>query len=480
MSGETALPSCTHYDLSLAIVPEAMHPAYTLYGGTIQVDCTATIENRTTAPVRTVPLLLYRLLHVDEVSDASGAALPFSQAVVALSDLRRMQVNTVEVSLLAALPAGASTRLRLRYGGPVCGYTEVYPYVHDHVSERYTLLRREVLWFPVVARSLDGCWRDASTFDLVVHVPRSDAAAREPWIAITNGQCCEVKSGPEGLRYRWHTTEAQGRLTVACAPFRQADISPDVSLYYLPEDEVGAQVVARAMVRTRELCTAWFGLMPARSLRIVEIPGGWGSEASATLILQTGEAFQAKGSDDADAYRRALSRAGHELIHLWGVPSAEEHVSRFLDEGITQYLEALLLREEAGEDAYWKRLNDYRSYFLSSGEAAASVPLAQAGLHDTVREAVSRGKGPWLMCVLHHLLGERTLVALRAFFDRYRDRGATLEDFQAAMTDAVSADADAGLTTFFQEWLWGVESSAYLAQEIEGPELVRRMGEKYA
>jgi hypothetical protein len=247
-----------------------------------------------------------------------------------------------------------------------------------------------------------------------------------------------------------------------------------VALYYLPEDEVGAQVVARAMRRTRELCSDWFGPMPAGNLRMVEIPRGWGSEASSTLILQTGDAFQAASVDDRDAYRRALSRAGHELIHLWGVPSAEEHVSRFLDEGITQYLEALLLREEIGEEAYWKRLNDYRAYFLSDTQAAA-IPLAEAGRHTKVRELLSRGKGPWLICVLHHLLGERLLPALHAFFDRYRARGATLQDFQDTITEAAGAD----LTTVFQEWLWGARASAYLAQETSGPELASQLAERY-
>jgi hypothetical protein len=248
-----------------------------------------------------------------------------------------------------------------------------------------------------------------------------------------------------------------------------------VALYFLPEDEMGAQVVARAMKRTRELCSAWFGPMPAGNLRIVEIPRGWGSEASPTLILQTSDAFQAKGPDDRDAYRHALSRAGHELIHLWNAPSAEERVSRFLGEGITQYLEALVLREEIGENAYWKRLNDYRSYFCSN-KAAAAIPLAEAGQYKKVQEALSRGKGPWLMCVLHHLLGERMLPSLRTFFDRYREQGATLPDFQAAMAETSAVN----LSAFFQDWIWGTGSSTYLARETPGPELARQLAEHYA
>ena len=40
------LPQCTHNDLSLSILPEPMHPAFKLYGGTIRTTCTATISGR--------------------------------------------------------------------------------------------------------------------------------------------------------------------------------------------------------------------------------------------------------------------------------------------------------------------------------------------------------------------------------------------------------------------------------------------------
>jgi hypothetical protein len=451
-----------------------MQPAFKLYGGTIEASCTATIENHTDRPLDKVPLLLYRMLQVQSVRDAAGKALPFSQTVVSFPELPRKQANVVEVFLPTSLPGGAAVQVYLQYSGPVCGYTEVWPYQHDHVSAAYTLLRRDVLWFPVVGRSSEDCWRGAFTFDLSITVPPAEPDSGGSLIAVSHGEQGERCTTPEGHCYRWHSATPTRPLTVACAPFCREAISADVVLYYLPEDEVGAQVVAQAMRRTRELCSAWFGPMPAGNLRIVEIPRGWGSEASPTLILQTSDAFQAESLDDRDAYRHALSRAGHELIHLWDTPSAEEHVSRFLDEGITQYLEALLLRHEVGEEAYWKRLNDYRSYFGSDKEAAA-IPLAEAGQHRKVREVLSRGKGPWLMCVLHHLLDERMIPTLRTFFDRYREQGATLENFEATMTEA----ADADLSAFFKEWLWGTHSSTFLAQETPGLELVRQVVARY-
>jgi aminopeptidase N len=163
------------------------------------------------------------------------------------------------------------------------------------------------------------------------------------------------------------------------------------------------------------------------------------------------------------------------MIHLWGVRPLEEHVSRFLDEGITHYIEAWLLKVEIGEDAYWDRMARFRQTFASGGDTAASVPLAEAGCHREVREAISRGKGPWLVCVLHHLIGDDFFPALRAFLGRYRDCGATPEDFETAFSQA----ARVGLSRFFHEWLWGTESSAYLAQDLSEEELVCSLVEGY-
>ena len=92
-------PSCTHYDVTLTIRPERVPSVFRLYGGTIAVDCTVTVENRTLQALDVVPLLLYRLLHVDRVDDGAGQALAFTQQVVPLDKEPRQQVNAVTVSL---------------------------------------------------------------------------------------------------------------------------------------------------------------------------------------------------------------------------------------------------------------------------------------------------------------------------------------------------------------------------------------------
>ena len=463
------VPNCTHYDVKLIIQPERVPAVYKLYGGTIAVDCTLTLENHTDHAVDAIPLLLYRLLHIDQVGDAAGQALPFTHAIVVLEEEPRWQINVITVSLSTPLAVGASTRVRLAYHGPVCGYSEVMAYVQDHVSERYTLLRWETLWFPLVGTPAEFFPRDLFRFDLSVTVPPGDL------VVVSNGRMDSVERNAEQICYHWHSLGPVkwGRMTVACAPFKQLSISPTVSLYYLMDENGNEQAVVRAVNRACELGTAWFGPLSSQVLNIVEVPEGYGGEAADHLILIPSGTFK---GDEQTVYRRSLSGLGHELIHLWNAPSREETPSRFLDEAITHYVEALLLREEFGADAYWEQMGRYRRYFLSAGEAAHPVSLAEAGLYDRLTEPVSRGKGPWALCVLHHLLGARFLPGLRTFFDRYRDRGATLEDFQATITEIAGVD----LKRFFQDWLWGTASSALMAQGMGEKALTTALAGRYS
>jgi hypothetical protein len=457
------VPRCTRYDVALTIRPERVSSVFKLYGGSIAVDCTATIENHAAQALNAVPFLLYRLLCVDRVEDGIGQALPFTQWVVALEEKPRWQVNAVAVSLPAPLAPGDSCRVRLCYHGPICGYSEVMAYVQDHVSERYTLLRWEALWYPLVGHPVDAAPPDAFHFDLSVTVPPGDL------VVVSNGRVRAREARADGVCYRWQSIRPVkwGRMTVACAPFQQIAVSPGVSLYCLAGEEGGEQAVAQAMRRACELGTAWFGPLPTQELSIVEVPDGLGAEAADHLILLTSEAFQ--------GYRSSLNTLGHELIHLWNAPSREAHVSRFLDEGITHYVQALLLREEFGEDAYWELMRQYRSYFGSRGEGAYSIPLAEAGLHGPFTEPISRGKGPWVLCVLHRLLGDRLIPVLRTFFDRYRAEGATLADFEAEIGESAAMD----LSFFFQEWFWGTASSALLAREVDEKDLAEQLARRY-
>ena len=107
------IPNCTHYDVNLSIHPERVPSVFRLYGGTIAVDCTVTLENRTAQAISAVPFLLYRLLRVDLIDDGAGRALPFTQAVVTLDQEPRWQVNAITISYTPF--SGASTLFNANY-----------------------------------------------------------------------------------------------------------------------------------------------------------------------------------------------------------------------------------------------------------------------------------------------------------------------------------------------------------------------------
>jgi len=462
------IPRCTHYDLSLTIHPEPVHPLQKLYGGTIQVQCVLTLENRTDAEMESVPFLLYRLLQVERISDDSGNALPFTQTIVSLKDRPRQQVNFVVVSLPSPLGPGDAARLTVRYAGPVCGYPEVMPYVRDHVSPDFTLLRMEVIWFPVIGYPLDGCPPSPADFRLSVAVPAG-------LVAVASGQLCGTSQEGHLTVYQWCSVSPSLFITVACGPFKEMAPAPGVWLYYFPHHQVEAQVVAKAVKRTCELCTAWLGPLPDAPQKIVENPELTGYEASPGFVFLSPRGFHARGPDDPAAYRAAFRTVGHELAHHWGTPSREAERSDFLNEGITHYVVALLLRQEYGEEAYWEEMESCRARFRDAGEPAMNIPLWQAGRHPEVIDEIARGKGPWLLCVLHHLMGDRFLPALRAFFDRYQAQGAMLEDFQNTMAEFSPLD----LSRFFQQWMWGTESSESLARQAPVQEVVAEQAKRY-
>lgn len=108
------------------------------------------VKNDSGQPMAVVPLLLYRLMDVASVADASGKPLVFVQKVVKFPDQPAWQVNSIVITLPAPLAPAASTTIRLAYGGPLLGIREVMQYVKDTVGEDYTLVRAETMAYPMI------------------------------------------------------------------------------------------------------------------------------------------------------------------------------------------------------------------------------------------------------------------------------------------------------------------------------------------
>ncbi|MBI2616162.1 MAG: hypothetical protein HYW52_10925, partial [Gemmatimonadetes bacterium] len=158
------LPAVLHYDLRLHLFPAT---------GRLAAEARLVIGNPTRMPIAQVPLVLYRLFEVTEVTAADGQRLRFQQTVERFREPDRFQVLFVQVTLARPLRPGDSTVVRLRYGGPYLGASEVWPYLHDRVSEDFTLIRPDAAGYPMVS-DLDRLAAGPSrqfTWTLEVSVP---------------------------------------------------------------------------------------------------------------------------------------------------------------------------------------------------------------------------------------------------------------------------------------------------------------------
>jgi hypothetical protein len=415
-----------HYDVDLNIEPAEVYPTHSLYGGEVSAQAVLLLESRGLEPLETVRFVLYRLLQVKEVS-WNGAAVEYGSRLSDVDGVPRKQVRVVDLRLPSALAPGGAARLQVRYEGPVCGYHEVYPYVRDHVARDYTLLRRDdVLYLPVVtepsAAGLRWSFQDTFTFRLRAEV--------EPDLVVASAG--RMTRGEDRGRavYTWESSIPDWRLDVAVARFGilRAQAGP-LTIFYLPGDEVGARVMLRVCETALRWGGNWFAPV-SRPLNIIAIPEGYGSQAARGHILQERSGFGLKpGEDPEQAYHRLIGPLSHECLHLWSVASREPIPSRFLDEGITHYLETVVARMEGGERWAEARLKRYRGLFLSAGDEAKRTPLAAAGSSPAC-PAISRGAGPWFMAVLEALIGlDGVLALLRDFYLRYHHTGATLLDW---------------------------------------------------
>jgi hypothetical protein len=454
------LAKVTRYELRVRI-----HPAEENLMATAQI----TLSNPTAVPQREIPFLLYRLLAVDAAEDEKGAALAFRQAVVSMSDEKNWQVNSVTLALREPLPPGATTRVTLKYSGAIFGYREVMGYVRDHIGEDYTLLRPDALAYPMFAapssQSLSAAYDTLFTYDLEITVPSGT-------IVACGGLPGSVSLGEGAETFRFASRVPTWRMDIAAAKFKVLkNAVGNLVVYTLPEDEASAGNLLKEMRRVIEFYTLRFGpSKKATAYTMIEIPDGWGSQASDFYILQAAAAFK-------DPKR--THELYHEIGHSWNVEARPEvRRTRWFDEAFASYFEALALREFESQKAFDDRMARYRESFR--GEAKknsrnATTPIAEYGKEELGDNSYT--KGAWSLYVLNQIVGDEGFNRIiRTFMAEFSDRPAGFGDFQGVAERVSKRD----LSRFFKEWVFGAESSELLIGSASLQEMVERYREAAA
>lgn len=427
-----------------------------------RLDGTArlTVRNEGSVPVRDLPFLLYRLLTVRGVRDASGVPLPFTQQVIAFEDEPRKQVTRAVVALAQPLAPGEAASVEVAYGGFLAGYVETGSlYIKDRISEEFTIVREDCLAYPTVGPASDRGRREAglSTFDWAARV-----TVPSTHVVASGGELVErvAKNGWTTFVYRG--VRPAWRLDFAIARYEVVEKAP-LRIYHLSGDAPGAERLLKAGAAALQDLERRFGPRPgAGGLAVIEIPDGWGSQASEAAIIQSAAAFR------DPARTRELY---HEPTHLWNPPSLDRPDSRW-NEGLATFLEDLLAERLDGRIAVRDRAEQAAKRLrerVAADPRLARVPMRDFGAEDLADN--SYGVGGLLFYLLYRASGEETFdEILRGFIEASRERGGRASDL-AARAGLLGGE---GGRRLFREWFETTAWTDLLSRTASVEELVAR------
>jgi hypothetical protein len=421
--------------------------------GRIAGMATLTVHNTSSASLPRVPLVLNRLMAVGGVRDGAGRDLTFGQRVVVYEDVPRFQINAIEVELAEPLLPGKSTRLAVAYDGQLVGYTEVgMRYTKDHVSRDFTILREDVLAFPVVGvpsmRASRAAPRGEFDYEVVATVP-------EDLVVATGGELV-VRLAHDGLA-TWHyrSRDPAPFVAVTIAPYRIAE-ADGVRIFHFADDGDGAAMVLGASRRAVAQYGEIFGpLDRPLVLSVMQVPEGWGSQASLSGgILQEAGAFRD---------RAQLVEVYHELSHLWNARDLDAPSPRW-NEGLAMFLQGRMARELdgwEGEAAELQRTAQRLTARCGPDQPCGRIPMRKYG-HERMTD-LSYSVGRLMFAALYDALGEAAFDrALRLHFQAHQAAGTTTDDLVRAFVDVGGQSA----RRIFDDWL---ESTAWVDRLRQGP-----------
>ena len=451
---DKALPAVSRYELRFTL-----H----LKENRLEAESLMKVRNDSQEPVSEIPFLLYRLFDVLEVTDDKGIALPFKQTVVKFSDEKSLQVSLVSVRLSRSLSPGETTAVRLKYAGALWGYPEVMSYVRDRIDENYSLLRPDSLAYPVLARasfqSFVNAFRQAFTYRVETEVPAG-------YIIACGGRPVETKTATPNIAFVFESYKPTWRIDIAVAKFKMIeDEGRKIRVFAIPEDEGEGRRILEAAQKSFRFYSGLFGdVGDFPGYTIIEVPEGWGSQASDYYILQSAAAFRDKGR---------TSELYHEIAHSWNVRvKLGIQRCRYFDEAFASYFQGLAIREFEGEEAFQKYMTRLRDRFLQScerDEKNGSTPIADYWREE--RGENSYTKGAWSLFVLHQVVGESVFRSLiSGFLREFRTREVDFEDFQGFAEKAAGKKLD----RLFKEWIFGAESSPLLRDKLDADKIAER------
>lgn len=240
----------------------------------------------------------------------------------------------------------------------------------------------------------------------------------------------------------WQNVIAAGPLTEVSGADAQG---VPVYAWVYPEDAARAAPLINDTRRALEFFTGFVGPFPYRKLGSVQAVMSFGGMENAGSIFYSEAMFD--GRDLAPL-------VAHEVAHQWFGDSITERDwdDVWLSEGFATYFALLFIEHDRGRGAFLGGLNQSRSRILGAEQADPQATVVHANITDLRRliGPLVYEKGAWTLHMLRGVVGDKTFrEGVRRYFDQYRDRNATTDDFRNTVERVHGSD----LSWFFDQWL---------------------------
>lgn len=361
-------------------------------------------------------------------------------------------------------------------------------------------------WFPKLGVFENGAWTtnqfhsatefysDYGIYDVAMTVPRG-------WVLGATGRLVDKSSNPDGTETHRHVQEDVHAFTWTTSSgyvelrdrFTHPDLPPvEIRLLMQPEHLKQAERHFTATKEALKHYGTWYGPYPYGHVTVVDpaYGSGAGGMEYPTLFTAGTRLFNPFGSGRPEGV--TIHEAGHQF--WYGIVGNNEFDHAWLDEGLNSFSDARVYDESFGKARYTKR------YFVPQGmrardgffpvrfdDVALSRELDGNGYaryrssavtdtqvrptwryHPQTAAGISYSRSAIWLHTLERYLGWPNLQnILSTFFDRWKFRHPTGEDFFAVASEAGGED----LNWFFDEVVRSARTFDYAIDSVESWEL---------
>lgn len=338
-------------------------------------------------------------------------------------------------------------------------------YVKDNINTEFSVLRNDCLAYPIIAcpneKSLGKSYYNSFKYKINVDVPKE-------YTVGCGGVLKGIKNENERKIYLYESNKETDRFDICISEYSMVkDEDINLTIFAFPKDKRSAKELVKFEVkRVYDYYKEVFGNYSNNDyFTIIETKEGYGSQAGDNYIVMEEHGFNEESN---------FTHLYHEIGHIWNanVKLYSEQRSRFFDEAFASYYEILAIKEFFGRKKSNEKMEQYRETFINNinqDYKNFSTPICEYGKYEMGYNSYS--KGPWVLYVLHNIVGDKKFFQIiKKFLYENKERKVTFKDFEKTC-ERVSGIK---LKNFFNQWIYGVESSRYLYNNLSVDDMVEK------